>query len=849
MMSFVLWYIVISLVGWLTVPLAYRLLPALADRGYLFGRTLGWLLWGFLFWLLASLGVVHNDAGGLLLALLGLIALSLWALRGGYLQELTGWLRQHLGMVLQGEVLFLLAFAGWTLVRAANPDIFGTEKPMELAFINAILGSPTFPPHDPWLSGYAISYYYFGYVLVAMLAKLTGTSGGVAFNLGIALVFALSALGAYGIIYNLLAQLRQSGQRVALSLAWLGPFFVLIISNLEGFLEMLHHHGLFWRADANGQLVSPFWRWLDILELNQPPTQPFSWAPRLFGTGNWWWWRASRVVQDYDFSLNPKEIIDEFPFFSYLLADLHPHVLAMPFAFLAMALVLNLFLGGARGRLFTKPFRIPLQIDPPAYLLFAMVLGGLSFLNTWDFPFYVVLFSGAYVLWQMRENDSGMSVRDLLRDFLIAALAVGIGGVVLYLPFYLGFASQARGFLPNLVYPTRGAQLWVMFATLWLPLAAFLFYLWKRTGRWDRLRTAARLVLGLMGVLWVLSLLLPELAATFVPAAGRLLVDNLAAPSFPALMAEAIRRRFANTGGWVTLAILLTFLVALLLPGKENGIGDQENEKRDGSRASLNPQSLSPSSLSLPHAFALLLALLAALLVLFPEFFFLFDQFGWRINTIFKFYYQAWLLWGVAAAYASAVLLSELRRLWGIVYTLGLCLVLLMGLAYPLFGLWDKTSGFRPALGYNLDGTAYIERSVPDDMAAIRWLQAAPPGTIVEAVSYQGGSYSEYARVSMLSGKPGVLGWIGHESQWRGGGREMGSRQADVELLYCTKDWETAQQVLSQYDIRYVFVGTLERLTYIPGNGNCTTGLNQAKFDRYLSPVFQQGQVVVYAVP
>ena len=82
------------------------------------------------------------------------------------------------------EALFLLAFAAWAFVRAANPEAVGTEKPMELAFINAILRSPAFPPHDPWLSGYAISYYYFGYVLVAMLAKTGGTSGGVAFNLG-----------------------------------------------------------------------------------------------------------------------------------------------------------------------------------------------------------------------------------------------------------------------------------------------------------------------------------------------------------------------------------------------------------------------------------------------------------------------------------------------------------------------------------------------------------------------------------------------------------------------------------------------------------------------------------------
>ena len=90
------------------------------------------------------------------------------------------------------EVLFLIAFMGWAVVRSANPEITGTEKPMELAFINAILRSPTLPPNDPWLSGYSISYYYYGYVMVAMLARLTATSGGVAFNLGLSPVRCLA---------------------------------------------------------------------------------------------------------------------------------------------------------------------------------------------------------------------------------------------------------------------------------------------------------------------------------------------------------------------------------------------------------------------------------------------------------------------------------------------------------------------------------------------------------------------------------------------------------------------------------------------------------------------------------
>src|SRR5574341_1230551 len=343
MLSAILWYLALSLVGWLTVPLAHRLLPALADRGYAFTRALGLLLWGYIFWLLASLGLLRNDLGGLLFALLALIALSGWALRGISLDELAEWLGRQRAVVLAVELVFLVSFVWMAFVPAANPEILGTEPPTELASTNAIPTSPPFPPHDPWLSGYAISYYYFGYVMVAMLAKLTGAPGPVAFNLGVTQAFALSAVGAYGVVYNLLqarsARLARSttqSPRRYLSLALLCPVLILLVGNLEGFLEVLHARGLFWQTSQSGDLSSPFWKWLDMRELSDPPAQPFSWMPSRY----LWWWRASRVVQDYDYAGNWKEVIDEFPSFSYLLADLHPHVLAMPFAFFAIYPVL-----------------------------------------------------------------------------------------------------------------------------------------------------------------------------------------------------------------------------------------------------------------------------------------------------------------------------------------------------------------------------------------------------------------------------------------------------------------------------------------------------------------------------
>ena len=843
MIVFILWYLIASLVGLATFPLAFRLLPALADRGYALSRALGLLLWGYFFWLLVTLGVLRNDIGGLILTFSLVVGLGLWELRRISPAELREWWGQSRRLVLTVEVLFFLTFAGWAVVRAANPEIAGTEKPMELAFINAIMRSPEFPPHDPWLSGYAISYYYFGYVLMAMLARLTSIPGSVAFNLGISLVFALSATGAYAMVYDLLGatgvdeKLSAAKVRLRSVAALLGPFFVLIVSNLEGFLEVLHARGLFWSKDPSGQLTSRFWSWLDMKELSMPPAEPFSWLP----TRYLWWWRASRVVQDYDLVGNWKEIIDEFPFFSYLLSDLHPHVLAMPFAFLAMAMALNLFLGGGRGSFHWLGIRLDISLQTLAFG--ALILGGLAFLNTWDFPIYVALFCAAGILRRMvhegrrvegegREADLHRpSTWALVKKSLALGLALGLSGILLYLPFYLGFSSQAGGILPNLIYATRGAHLWVMFGALLLPLFAFLIYLWGQNRLGVSLRYGFIQALGVTLIFWFFSLLLGLLIMN-LPLLGDLFRSSLGASSLSGeLLRQAFTRRFIALG-WVTLLVLLGMTFGLLSPksrDREKMMGNKgvETHQKDP----LIPYPLSPS-----HSFALLLILAGTMLVLSTEFFYLRDQFGWRMNTIFKFYYQAWLLWGIAAAYGTAVLLNELRGWGGKILTIGLISLLGVALAYPLFSLPNKTNNFRPTEGFTLDGTAFLERRAPDEMAAIEWLSSAPPGVVLEAV---GGSYSDYARVSTISGQPTVLGWPGHESQWRGGGEEMGNRQGDIELIYRSGDWDQVKELLKLYQVRYVYVGPLEHSTY---------RVNEVKFVNFLDEVFKQGQVTIYEV-
>lgn len=876
MLHLLTWYLLLALLGWLTFPLAWRLFPALADRGFSLARALGLLLWGYLFWLLASLGVIQNDGSGLFLTLIlvaGLSAATMW--RKGRraqaadsdapapgLRAILEWLKSNRRMVIAVEALFFLAFAAWAFVRASNPNIetAGGEKTMELAFINAILRSPNFPPHDPWLSGYSISYYYFGYVMTAMLAKVTATPGAVAHNLMLALVFALSAAGAYGILYNLLAAWRSkhplpTNNRPAAGLPLLGPLFLLLVSNFAGFLEVLHSRGVFWKMSPGGAATSSFWTWLGIKHLNQPPSLPLQWTPTRFI----WWWQDSRVLQDYNLSGMWIEIIDEFPAFSFLLGDLHPHVLAMPFGLMVVAAALNLFLGGWKGALDLRLYRLPVRVE--SFLFGALLLGGMAFLNTWDILFGFALLAGAYGL--SRALASGWTW-ERLADLFAFGAPLGTFAILFYLPFYLGFSSQAGGILPNLEFPTRGAHLWVMFGPLFLVLLAYLLHLWHEEKLPARWQIGFGLGIGLALLLWACSWALGLLASFKKPDFVANYLGSQGFVSTALYFGAATLKRLQSIASLLTLLSLLVPTIAFL----------SRAAKRQGQEAD-TPSSLLPSSPFLPSYFSLFLIFLGAALVLVPEFIYLRDLFGNRMNTIFKFYFQAWQLWSLAAAFGAAVMLQKLRGVWKWTYSAGLALTLAAALAFPAFGLPNKTNDFQfPAFQqaleaaraagipaplraaasvWTLDGARAFHDRYPDDDAAADWLSTAPAGVVAEAASNS--TYSDYGRISVYSGQPAVIGWWWHEYQWRGAVTEQVStipdlncpaesaprtRRDDVRCLYETNDWELARTILKHYEVRYIVVGTLERATY---------NLDELKFQRNLVTVFQSGNTVIYEAP
>jgi hypothetical protein len=372
-----------------------------------------------------------------------------------------------------------------------------------------------------------------------------------------------------------------------------------------------------------------------------------------------------------------------------------------------------------------------------------------------------------------------------------------------------------------------------MWGTLLLPLFAYLIYLTRDRAARPRYGTALAWTVGLALFLWAFSWLLglavqwrePEIAAQYLAS------QNL--PDAAALFSAATARRLSYIGGLLTIASILWLSLSHLL-SKQVDTYTGTNVVTEHATRNTNL----PSSFILhPSSFVLLLILLASLLILAPDFVYLRDGFGYRINTVFKFYYQAWQLWSLAAAFGTAVLLRNLRGFWNVAWRIVLGFVLVAGLAYPVLAFLNKTENFQPRNGYTLDGSAHLERENPEDAAAIRYLRSAPLGVVAEAI---GGSYSGYARISTHTGLPAVLGWPWHEYQWRGDWSAHGTREADIQTLYEIPDWDTARVIIDRYHIRYIVVGRLERATY---------KVSEAKFQQHLAVLFQAGNTIVYGVP
>ncbi|MBC7249387.1 MAG: hypothetical protein H5T62_03815 [Anaerolineae bacterium] len=491
----------------------------------------------------------------------------------------------------------------------------------------------------------------------------------------------------------------------------------------------------------------------------------------------------------------------------------------MPFVLLSLALAFNLL-------------RRQRPLDWAEYLLYAVCLGGLGFLNTWDFPIYWLVTVLAYAVncYQRREQE----LRDWWREVVFCAVILLGLGLLLYTPFWVTFRSQAGGVLPNLFNVTRLHQYLLMFGMFVFVVGAFLIALvvelWKagglagwKGGRLEGWKAGFSLWVGVAAAFPLLLLI--SIAPLVLTERGRQYVQGvlnsepvrtaIGQQTLGSLLNKAVSLRLADPWLFLLLSGLIALVIFLVLR-----ILNRSSDERRSSPANL---------------FVLIMIGTGLLLTFVVEFVYLRDTFGTRMNTIFKFYYQAWVLLGLSSAYGAWYVL-EGRRGWGrYVFALGGSLLLAASLVYTVTAGPSKAGGFkgRPTL----DGLAYVREHEPDEYAAIRWLNAHSAGNpvIVEAV---GGSFTNFARISSRTGLPTILGWSGHEYQWRGSGEEAARREKDVDEIYSSQDFQRTLDLLEEYDVTYVYVGPLERGKY--------SAASLEKFDTLLEVAFQQGEVTIY---
>jgi len=711
---------------------------------------------------------------------------------------------------------------------------------MDIAYLNAVLRSPYMPPIDPYYAHGYLNYYYYGQFLVAIVTRVTGIRPTVAFNLAVPLFFALTVSTAFSIGYSLAGRVRlgrrtnlraekeaRAGYGVAHGL-W-SVLCVTVLGNLASATQIVERLGRLSKTDFTSRIPG-----VQALVRAASGAWQVALAGARFPGFNYW--DPSRVVGC---------TINEFPYWSFLFADMHPHMMNIPFTLLAIAFALNWLLRephvpppcaaaravpeGEWGLVWSSARTAWQRMDWGAVLnwvLWPVALGALAAINTWDWPAYAGL-SGLALLFVAGERRG----RQGLIPALLVAIALAGISLVLYAPFFKYYTALFVGLGWSL---GRGHTELGEFLTVWgfflfLAVSVLVAALVAQRARWRALRV---LRLGLRHLTR-----LPRLEELYAAVAGD--GGGYRRWTWIALLGVAILAWWAWRSYWV-----LTIMVPLLLLA-----------------GALVVQGGVPRG----QRFVLGLVFAAFLLLVGVELFYLKDHLDgdqagwWRMNTLFKFYLQVWVMLGVALG-ASLPSLWQFSARWGRgtrrVWRSAFAVLLAAAALYPLLGtparVMDRFPGERPTIG-TLDGMAFMTVGTytwPDednpihlrgDYDAIRWLMENVRGTPVLAEAPIG-YYREFGvRVSSYTGLPTLLGM--HESEQRYAD-DVGRRSHRAGELFRSLDMESTLSLIRELRVEYVYIGPLERTLYPQA---------PAKFDRlaalgHLTVVYRNDQVTIYRV-
>jgi YYY domain-containing protein len=781
----------IEVLGLLLLPLTVTVFHNLPDRGWAFSKTLGLAVFSFGVWFpltcLPTLPYSQPFIVAIAILFSVFCLVGLWCMRATLLK----FIRLNRRYILFAEVVFLgmVFLLGW--LRSYGPEIRSYEMFMDEGFIAAIMRSPHMPPNDMWFAGYSINYYYYAHFTIATAAKLLGQSPSIAFNTGICMFFGLTASNLCSVTCNIVSWARYLRKSVGSEAAIEKPDSVhpsLLYSIPFGILSMV----------------------MGLILGNLAATQ--QWWQNHGNASSFDWFGPSRVID---------KTINEFPAFSFLLSCFHAHVLALAFTILAIGMAFNLLLEFDGKGLFAFGqgwWRLSCTL-----VVTALIIGGLFVMNGWDYPTYMGLALVCIGLQQWLAYGARFHPH-LLLDILMPWGCLVALSFLLYVPFYLNFLSPSQGI--GLVAASDRSQL-----------------------------RDVLLIYGLFTFVFLSLLLASMLKRSLFPFADIVGLENS-----EAARARRSRIELIAIVCFVLICLVLlfvmpnstTFLVAttIVLAGVlllAYNIGDRA------------------------HAFTLLLGTLAFALIAGCEIFFLRDVFAGnypRMNTVFKFYFQAWALLAIASGAGMFFILESLRpvavmtakvRTWqrsvSVVWAIGQVALLLAACAYPVSAPYVRYAQVDPVTHQSyltrtdsLDGLTYLKTDPanPGDYDAIRWLNANVQGdpVIVEAV---GDDYSNYARISAFTGLPTLMGWVGHEYQWRVGWLNKGEndvefqrREPDVASIYTSTDPNQVLPIMGRYHAQYLYVGPLEYAKYPKADLH--------RFSAFMQIVYSAEGVTIYKV-
>jgi YYY domain-containing protein len=802
--STLVWSAHLLLLQILGLALAFPLFRRLPDRGAALARPFAILFPLWALWFLASVGLTTFTRGHywMTLGVFGLIAA--WSVYR-HRAEWPGWLRGEVRTIGLSELVFWTAFAGFLIVRAFNPDLWhpawGGEKPMEMTYLYGVLRSEEFPPLNPWFSGGFINYYYFGFVLCGGLIKGLGVLPEVGFNLCLATFFGLTAAGAFGAA-------RALTPTRALWPAWAATAFVALFGNLFQIRFIWNRFVLLGTPDH--EFSFPIFS--DVVRAGFGVKRYLAGQPLSPYIADLYWVAARAIGEGGPGTVQP---ITEFPYWSFLYGDLHPHVIALPFTLAVITLLVAWVktTGAlAKGGLI---------------LLLGFTLGFFWPTNSWDWPTYGALTGLTLFLAAWRRDQVGTVsgfVRAMITSLVVFGLMLAIG--------YFAFRPFHQHYLPG-----YGAFEWWTGERTSLRDYVFIhgFFLFVLgTGFIVTLRARGT---GLLRIAQAWILLLRQ----SLPGGSRRRQRRL--------IALAARHRFSFAISAVLLTAMYVLLVVaaawqtlppLLLLGFLSSLVLAVSWRQDVLRA-------------LPA----LMTALGFLLSLLVEYVVLAGDVG-RMNTVFKFYYQVWIFFALASALTLPAIFGALRSwksAWRRTWVAAFAVLVGLSLLFVVTGTPQKIRDRFAPTPPTLDGLAFANVAeyslrghnfrLQPDLLAIRWLQDHIAGTpVILEMNLDRTLYSWGNRFSTHTGLPAITGWSWHQRQQQAALREnhVDDRIAEIQRIYATTDLAEARQLLDRYQVGLVVVGELERI-YAPAEG-------LAKFDKMgLQKIYDVEGVAIYRVP